>query len=96
MSKILISTSLGDIEFTLRPDKAPITTANILQYVDDKFYDGSVFHRVIDGFMIQGLCFRLKVINVKVVVLMPIWRDFREEHLSKMSGTMASRIAEEV
>jgi cyclophilin family peptidyl-prolyl cis-trans isomerase len=53
-SQIRISTNHGDIDFLLKPDLAPITVANILQYVDDKFYDGSVFHRVIDGFMIQG------------------------------------------
>lgn len=44
----------GQIELELYPDKAPITVANFLKYVDDGFYDGTIFHRVIDNFMIQG------------------------------------------
>ena len=51
---VLISTSLGDITVELNADKAPITVKNFLGYVNDKFYDGTVFHRVIPGFMIQG------------------------------------------
>jgi len=49
-----IRTSMGPIRLELWPDKAPQTVANFLRYVDDGFYDGTVFHRVIDGFMIQG------------------------------------------
>jgi cyclophilin family peptidyl-prolyl cis-trans isomerase len=51
---VVIETSLGTIKAELWPDKAPGTVANVLKYVDDKFYDGLIFHRVIDGFMIQG------------------------------------------
>jgi cyclophilin family peptidyl-prolyl cis-trans isomerase len=51
---VLIKTSLGDITVELAPDKAPETVKNFLQYVDDKFYDKTIFHRVISGFMIQG------------------------------------------
>lgn len=51
---VVIKTSLGTIKAELWPDKAKETVANFLKYVDDKFYDGLVFHRVIDGFMIQG------------------------------------------
>jgi len=51
---VLISTSLGDIKVELYEDKAPVTVKNFLTYVNDKFYDGTVFHRVIPGFMIQG------------------------------------------
>jgi peptidyl-prolyl cis-trans isomerase B (cyclophilin B) len=54
MSKVIIKTTLGDIKVTLSPDKAPITCANFLSYVDDKFYNHTIFHRVIKGFMIQG------------------------------------------
>jgi peptidyl-prolyl cis-trans isomerase A (cyclophilin A) len=54
ISKVRISTSLGDIEAELYADKAPKTVANFLQYVKDKHYDGTVFHRVITGFMVQG------------------------------------------
>jgi cyclophilin family peptidyl-prolyl cis-trans isomerase len=49
-----ITTSLGTIKVELYPDKAPKTVANFLAYVDDKFYDGTIFHRVISTFMIQG------------------------------------------
>jgi peptidyl-prolyl cis-trans isomerase A (cyclophilin A) len=51
---VVIETSMGTITAELYPDKAPITVANILSYVDDKFYDGTIFHRVMKGFMIQG------------------------------------------
>jgi peptidyl-prolyl cis-trans isomerase A (cyclophilin A) len=53
-AKVRISTSKGDIVVELNVEKAPITCKNFLQYVQDKFYDGTIFHRVIKGFMIQG------------------------------------------
>lgn len=52
--KIRIETSQGVIVAELDAEKAPITVKNILSYVEDGFYDGTIFHRVIDGFMIQG------------------------------------------
>ncbi|MBC7698219.1 MAG: peptidyl-prolyl cis-trans isomerase [Bacteroidia bacterium] len=52
MVKLL--TNFGEITLELNAEKAPITTANFLEYVDNGFYDGMIFHRVIDGFMIQG------------------------------------------
>jgi len=51
---VVISTSMGDIKVELNEEKAPVTVKNFLAYVNDKFYDGTVFHRVIPGFMIQG------------------------------------------
>lgn len=51
---ILLKTSFGDIKVQLHEDKAPKTAANFLSYVEDGFFDGLIFHRVIDGFMIQG------------------------------------------
>ena len=51
---VLISTSKGDIKVELYEDKAPVTVKNFLSYVNDGFYDGTVFHRVIPNFMIQG------------------------------------------
>jgi cyclophilin family peptidyl-prolyl cis-trans isomerase len=51
---VIIKTSMGDVKVELYPDKAPITVKNFLSYVDDKFYDGTIFHRIINGFMIQG------------------------------------------
>jgi cyclophilin family peptidyl-prolyl cis-trans isomerase len=52
--KVLIKTSKGDMTVELYPDKSPVTVANFLSYVDEKFYDGTIFHRVISDFMIQG------------------------------------------
>jgi cyclophilin family peptidyl-prolyl cis-trans isomerase len=51
---VVIATSMGEIKLELEVEKAPITVANFLQYVDDKFYDNTIFHRVIAGFVIQG------------------------------------------
>jgi peptidyl-prolyl cis-trans isomerase B (cyclophilin B) len=51
---VVMQTSLGTIKMELDGDKAPITVNNFLGYVDDKFYDGTIFHRVIKDFMIQG------------------------------------------
>lgn len=51
---VVISTSMGDIEAELYADKAPETVKNFLAYANDGFYNGTVFHRVIKGFMIQG------------------------------------------
>lgn len=51
---VVIETSMGDIKVELDQGRAPITVKNFLQYVDDKHYDGTVFHRVISNFMIQG------------------------------------------
>lgn len=52
--RVLLQTTMGDITLELDADKAPKSTANFAQYVKDKHYDGLVFHRVIEGFMIQG------------------------------------------
>ncbi len=51
---VLMETSLGNITIELWQDKAPTTVKNFLRYVDEKFYDNTIFHRVISGFMIQG------------------------------------------
>jgi cyclophilin family peptidyl-prolyl cis-trans isomerase len=51
---VVFETSMGSFEIELNPSKAPLSVKNFLQYVDQKFYDGLIFHRVIDGFMIQG------------------------------------------
>ena len=53
-TRVKLATSLGDIVVELNPAKAPKTVENFLKYVADKHYDGTIFHRVIDGFMIQG------------------------------------------
>ncbi len=52
--RVKVQTSQGDFVLELQPEKAPKTVENFLRYVADKHYDGTVFHRVIDGFMVQG------------------------------------------
>ncbi len=52
--KVRLKTSAGDILIELNAEKAPLSVANFLKYVEAKHYDGTVFHRIIDGFMIQG------------------------------------------
>jgi peptidyl-prolyl cis-trans isomerase B (cyclophilin B) len=54
MAQVLLKTNKGDITLTLDADKAPKTVANFLAYVKSGHYDGTIFHRVIDNFMIQG------------------------------------------
>ena len=52
--RVKFATTAGDFVIELYPDKAPKTVENFLQYIKDKHYDGTIFHRVIDSFMIQG------------------------------------------
>jgi peptidyl-prolyl cis-trans isomerase B (cyclophilin B) len=52
--QVKLETNFGDIVIELNQDKAPKTVANFLAYVDEGFYDGTIFHRVIENFMIQG------------------------------------------
>ena len=59
-SKIVIETDMGEIKVELHPETAPITVANFLDYVDQKHFDGTIFHRVMSNFMIQGGGFELK------------------------------------
>lgn len=63
LPKVLLQTDLGDIIIELFPNAAPVTVDNFLKYVDDYYYDGTIFHRVINGFMIQagGFSFDLSV-----------------------------------
>ncbi|MBF0162707.1 MAG: peptidylprolyl isomerase [Magnetococcales bacterium] len=51
---VVLTTSLGDIVIELDEEKAPVSVKNFLDYVDAHFYDGTIFHRVIRGFMVQG------------------------------------------
>ena len=53
-TSVVVDTDLGTIEIDLDEEKAPKTVANFLEYVDAKHYDGTIFHRVIPGFMAQG------------------------------------------
>ena len=51
---VILKTSLGEIDIQLDPKTAPVSTANFLAYVKKGFYDGTIFHRIIPGFMVQG------------------------------------------
>ena len=53
-TQVVMETSQGTMKIEVDGDKAPISAANFLAYVDEKFYDGTIFHRVIPNFMIQG------------------------------------------
>src|SRR6185436_1924648 len=63
LPKVKFATSVGDFVVELYPDKAPKTVENFLQYVKDKHYDGTTFHRVIPNFMIQGGGFDAKYVE---------------------------------
>ncbi|MEL4484375.1 peptidylprolyl isomerase [Shewanella algae] len=51
---ITLHTNHGDIKLALDSEKAPLTAANFIKYAQEGFYDGTIFHRIIDGFMVQG------------------------------------------
>jgi peptidyl-prolyl cis-trans isomerase B (cyclophilin B) len=68
---VRLDTSLGVIVVELYPDKAPKTVANFLSYVKEGFYDGTIFHRVIDGFMIQGGGFDAAMVQKKAKAPIP-------------------------
>jgi peptidyl-prolyl cis-trans isomerase B (cyclophilin B) len=77
---------MGDIVMELYPDKAPKTVDNFLQYVRDKHYDGTVFHRVIDGFMVQGGGYDAD--DVKKPVRAPVQNE-ADNGLKNTKGTVA-------
>ena len=82
-----IKTTLGTIEIELEDEKAPVSTKNFDKYVEDKFYDGTIFHRVIDGFMIQGggLTADMKEKNNRP----PIENEAKKSKLKNVRGTLA-------
>jgi len=84
--RVLIQTSMGDITVDLDQAKAPISVANFLSYVDDGFYSGTVFHRVIPDFMIQGGGFEPGMKQKKVKA--PI-KNESGNGLSNTKGTIA-------
>jgi cyclophilin family peptidyl-prolyl cis-trans isomerase len=83
---VVMETSMGTIKIELYADKAPITVKNFLSYVDDKFYDNTIFHRVIPGFMIQGGGFEpgMKEKRTKAPI-----RNEASNGLSNARGTLA-------
>jgi len=84
--QIVIDTSMGVITVELYPDKAPATVSNVLAYIDAKFYDATIFHRVIDGFMIQGGGFTREMLQKKTNA--PI-KNEADNGLRNERGTLA-------
>lgn len=64
-TQVLITTSLGEIEVELDNEKAPISARNFVEYVNSSYYNGTIFHRVIPGFMIQGGGFEPTMVQKK-------------------------------
>lgn len=83
---VIMETSKGNIEIELYPEKAPITVANFLEYVDSNFYSNLIFHRVISGFMIQGGGFDKN--GVQKQTKSPIKLE-TNKGLSNLTGTIA-------
>lgn len=83
---VTIKTSLGDIKVELFEKEAPETVKNFLGYIDDGFYRGTIFHRVIDGFMIQGGGFDEKFVQkpTKAQIV-----NEATNQLSNLTGTLA-------
>jgi peptidyl-prolyl cis-trans isomerase A (cyclophilin A) len=75
-NKVKFATTAGDFVVEVYPDKAPKTVENFLQYVKDKHYDGTIFHRVIENFMVQGGGFDGKYVQKKVRA--PVIHEGRE------------------
>lgn len=85
--QVELKTSLGDIVIELFPDKAPKTVANFLQYVKDGFYDGTVFHRVIPGYLVQGGLYTRELRPKRTLPPIP---DEANNGLSNLRGTVAA------
>ena len=85
---VVMDTSMGEIAIELDAEKAPITTENFLKYVDDKFFDGLTFHRVIPGFMIQGGGFDEQLQQKEQGLRAPI-RNESGNGLTNTRGTIA-------
>ena len=83
---VVMETSMGTIEVKLFDESAPITVKNFLGYVDDKFFDGTIFHRVIDNFMVQGGGFD---INLKKKSTKSPIKNEATNRISNTTGTLA-------
>ncbi len=84
--RVALETNHGTIVLELNPEKAPITVANFLQYVESGWYDGTVFHRVMDGFMIQGGGFDTKM---QKKITRPEIENESKNGLSNKRGTIS-------
>jgi peptidyl-prolyl cis-trans isomerase A (cyclophilin A)/peptidyl-prolyl cis-trans isomerase B (cyclophilin B) len=84
--RVLVKTNLGDMTIELYPDKAPKSVENFLAYVKSGFYDGTLFHRVIDNFMVQGGGFTKDLRQKPTRAAIPIES---KNGLSNLRGTVA-------
>ncbi len=85
-TKVLMKTNIGDIELELYADSAPLTVQNFLRYVDEGFYNGTIFHRVINSFMIQGGGFTRDLLQKNTH---PPIRNEAKNGLKNLRGTIA-------
>ncbi len=83
---VVMETNHGTIKIELFADKAPITVKNFLSYVDDKFYDNTIFHRVIEKFMVQGGGFQP---GMKEKKTKPPIKNEADNNVSNARGTIA-------
>ncbi|MET0332135.1 MAG: peptidylprolyl isomerase [Dyella sp.] len=83
---VVLHTSLGDITLQLYPDKAPKSVANFMQYVRDGFYSGTVFHRAINGYLVQGGLYTRDLQPKRTRAAVPSEAD---NGLSNLRGTIA-------
>ena len=84
--QVVLQTSMGDIPVELSPEKAPKSVENFLQYTKDGFYNGTVFHRVINGFMVQGGGFTKELTQKRT---RPAIQNEAGNGLSNLRGTVA-------
>ena len=87
--KVLLETNQGDITIELNEEKAPITVKNFISYVEKKFYDNTIFHRIIDGFMIQGGGFSNEEMPAQKKPDDPIKNEGKKSGLSNVRGSIA-------
>lgn len=83
---VVVKTTSGDITIELYPDKAPASVTNFLSYVDNKFYEGLIFHRVIANFMIQGGGFTKDMVRKESNAAI---QNEADNGLSNLKGTIA-------
>jgi len=83
---VVLITTMGEIDIQLDPKDAPVSTANFLAYVDKKFYDGTIFHRIIPGFMVQGGGFTP---DMKEKETMPPIKNEATNGLKNLRGTIS-------
>ena len=88
-TKVLLETNHGDITIELNEEKAPITVKNFISYVEKKFYDNTIFHRIIDGFMIQGGGFSNEEMPAQKKPDDPIKNEGKKSGLSNIRGSIA-------